>query len=132
MAAYSNLLMAIDSIIKCCQYCNKEIRGRSDKKFCDDYCRNLFHNQVNAKSNKNLRIINSILKKNRNILASFLKDETAFEKISKEKLLECGFQFKYFTHTVTHKNGSLYYFCYDLGYHMLDNEWLLLVRERTK
>jgi hypothetical protein len=87
---------------------------------------------VNAKANQNLRIINSILKKNRNILASFLKPETEFEKISKEKLLESGFQFKYCTHTVTHKNGSVYYFCYDLGYLMLNNEWLLLVRERNK
>jgi hypothetical protein len=124
--------MAIDSIHKCCLYCSKEVRGRSDKKFCDDYCRNLFHNQVNAKTNQNFRIINSILKKNRKILASFLESEAEFEKISKEKLLESGFQFKYFTHTHTHKNGSVYYFCYDLGYLLLNNEWLLLVRERTK
>lgn len=124
--------MAFDTVIKCCQYCNKEIRGRSDKKFCDDYCRNLFHNQLNAKSNQNLRIINSILKKNRNILASFLKAETAFEKVSKEKLLESGFQFKYYTHSVPHKNGSINYFCYDHGYLMLNKDWLLVVRERTK
>ena len=28
---------------KICHYCGAELKGRSDKKFCDDYCRNNYY-----------------------------------------------------------------------------------------
>ncbi|MEO7801082.1 MAG: DUF2116 family Zn-ribbon domain-containing protein, partial [Ginsengibacter sp.] len=72
---------------KKCLACGKPLRGRVDKKFCDDYCRNNYNNRQKAKGSHSsfVRNINNCLLKNRKILESILlEDETA--KASKEKL----------------------------------------------
>src|SRR5437868_6469308 len=95
-----------------CLQCGKALKGRSDKKFCDDYCRNNYNNQLKANSNSYIRNINNTLGKNRRILEGFLPQSGEMSKVTKEKLLQHGFSFKYFTHTYTSKRGSTYIFCY--------------------
>jgi len=114
---------------KHCQYCNKVIKGRSDKKFCNDYCRNYFNNKLNCANNNNIRTINNYLGKNRRILNEELLPKEQMNKIKKSKLLEKGFNFKFFTNTKKNKQGSIYYFCYDVGYFLLDEHWLVVIRE---
>ena len=115
-----------------CLDCGKPLKGRIDKKFCDDYCRNNYNNQQKAKgSHSNLvRNINNALLKNRKILESVLPADEETAKASKEKLMRLGFQFKYITHTYTTKSGKTYYYCYDHGYLPLENDWYLLVRKK--
>src|SRR5688500_3761700 len=48
-----------------CLQCNRALRGRSDKKFCDAYCRNVHHNGQKKHVNISHQKINGILKKNR-------------------------------------------------------------------
>ena len=111
-----------------CIHCDKALKGRSDKKFCDDYCRAAYNNDLKGPSNNLVRNINNALGKNRRILQTYLNDETEMCKTTKDKLLEKGFQFKYITHTYLNKKGNTYFFCYDLGYLPLDNDWFLLVK----
>src|SRR5450432_4066399 len=101
---------------KTCLACDKPLKGRSDKKFCDDYCRNNYNNQLKSMTNNQMRNINNALSKNRRILEEMLPEGK--EKVSshKEKLLEKGFLFKYVTHLYTTKDGKTYYFCYEYGY----------------
>ncbi|WP_375583736.1 hypothetical protein [Cyclobacterium xiamenense] len=106
--------------------------GRIDKKFCDDYCRNTYNNQMKSGSNNLIRNINNALKKNRNILAAILPDSEDTAKISREKLLEQGFIFKYRTHTYTNKKGNVYGYCYDYGYLRLEQDWILVVRNKEE
>ncbi|MEO8823989.1 MAG: hypothetical protein ABI366_10500 [Ginsengibacter sp.] len=113
-----------------CLNCNKPLKGRTDKKFCDDYCRNSYNNELKASKNNLVRNINNALGKNRRILESFFNEEEEIAKTNKNKLLEKGFQFKYITHTYTNKKGNVYFFCYDLGYMPLDNDWYLLVKRK--
>lgn len=113
-----------------CLNCNKTLKGRTDKKFCDDYCRNSYNNQLKASKNNLVRNINNALGKNRRILETFFIEKEEIAKTHKDKLLEKGFQFKYITHTYTNKRGNIYYFCYDLGYMPLDNDWYLLVKRK--
>lgn len=113
-----------------CLNCDKLLKGRTDKKFCDDYCRNSYNNQLKSTKNNLVRNINNALGKNRRILESFFKREEEIAKTTKDKLLEKGFQFKYLTHTYTNKKGNVYFFCYDLGYMPLDNDWYLLVKRK--
>ena len=113
---------------KTCLNCHKSIQGRSDKKFCDDYCRNNYNNQLNAPHNNLIRNINHALKRNRNIMESCLPEREDTMKTTRQNLLIKGFQFKYSTHTYTNKKGNTYTFCYDYGFLELDEDWLLLVR----
>ena len=117
---------------KTCLACDKPLKGRSDKKFCDDYCRNNYNNQLKSMTNNQMRNINNALSKNRRILEEMLPEGK--EKVSshKEKLLEKGFLFKYVTHLYTTKDGKTYYFCYEYGYLPLDNDWYLIVRRREE
>src|SRR5689334_3673319 len=107
---------------KYCLKCGKTIRGRVDKKFCDDYCRNVYNNHVRADSNHYVRNINHILRKNRRILESLLPDSRQDIKISKDKLLLLGFCFQYFTNSHTNQRGDSYFFCYDYGFKQLEND----------
>jgi hypothetical protein len=118
---------------KTCASCGKALRGRADKKFCDDYCRNNYNNHLKAPTNNIVRNINHALSKNRRILEELwgaTKEDTA--KTTQEKLLQAGFQFKYGTHTYTNKKGAVYFFCYEYGYLPLENDWFLVVRRKEE
>ena len=115
---------------KSCHYCQKPVKGRADKKFCDDYCRNSYNNQSKATSNNCIRNISNALKKNRSILDGILIDQETI-KIPKEKLMSSGFQFRYYTHTYHNKKGNIYYFCYDYGYLPLENDLFLIVKNKN-
>ena len=117
---------------KTCMQCGKTLRGRSDKKFCDDYCRNNYNNTLKAYANNYVRNINNALGKNRRILEDLLPEKEEMSKTTKQKLLHAGFQFKYFTHTYINQKGKTYFFCYDYGYLPLENDWFLIVCRREE
>jgi len=119
---------------KNCLACGKLLKGRIDKKFCDDYCRNNYNNQQKAKSNYSslVRNINNALLKNRKILESVLPDAEETAKANRDKLQSLGFHFKYHTHIYTTKTGKAYFYCYDYGYLPLDNDWFLIVRRKEE
>ena len=124
--------MTADTAPKKCLTCNKPLKGRTDKKFCDDYCRNGYNNQLKAGDNNFVRNINNTLRKNRRILEALLPINEEMAKANKDKLLHKEFQFKYITHTYTNKKGNTYFFCYEYGYLPLENDWFLIVRRREE
>ena len=111
--------------MKKCLACAEEIKGRSDKKFCGDYCRNSYNNQINRDPNNYARRINHILRKNRRILAELNPHGKA--KVHRDKLFENGFNFNYFTNQYITKSGNHYHFVYDYGYLELDGDMFALV-----
>src|SRR5437868_15191656 len=117
---------------KTCLACGKPLRGRADKRFCDDYCRNSYNNQLKSASNNLVRNINNALGKNRRILESLLSAGEETAKANKEKLQRLGFQFKYMTHTYVTKTGKTYFYCYEYGYLPLENDWYLIVRRKEE
>ena len=113
-----------------CQLCEKPLRGRVDKRFCDDHCRNSFNNHLRGGYNNLVRNINNALGKNRRILERLLPPGTDTTKISKERMVQLGFRFKYLTHLYVTKSGKTYFYCYDYGYLPLDNDWFLVVKNK--
>jgi hypothetical protein len=110
---------------KQCLSCAAIIKGRADKKFCDDNCRNSYNNLQNSDANNYVRNINNTLRKNRRILTELNLDGKT--RVHKSKLLEKGFHFGYLTNISITKAGAQYTFCYDQGYLALDNDYFLLV-----
>ena len=108
-----------------CLDCGNRLKGRSDKKFCSDYCRNTYHNQRNYTGNNYMRRINYTLRKNRRILQQ-LKPSGKI-RIHRSILLSRGFDFNYITSQHKNKNGLVYYFCYEQGYLSLNREYYALV-----
>lgn len=117
----------METTTRYCLSCGKPVKGRSDKKFCDDYCRNVFNNQSKIQESAFVKSIIAILKNNRKILADFLGSETT-TKQSKAKLLKEGFLFQYCTHQYTNQKGNIYFFCFEYGYLPLEGDMFLLVK----
>ncbi len=115
---------------KHCLDCESPIKGRADKKFCDDQCRSNYNNRLKADDSKEVKRINSILFKNRKILT--MLNPEGKTKLPKNKLEKAGFNFSYFTHQYQTAKGAVYIFCYDYGYLALENEWFLLVKKQEE
>ncbi len=111
---------------KTCLECGETVKGRVDKKFCNDACRNTYNNKFNKDSVNLIRNINNRLRKNWRILQQLNPDKKT--KSTKAKLVQLGFDFNYFTSIYTTKVGTVYYFVYDQGYLPLENNYYALVR----
>ncbi|MDR2207089.1 MAG: hypothetical protein LBE36_13150 [Flavobacteriaceae bacterium] len=110
-----------------CLECGEKIIGRSDKKFCNDDCRNAYNNKLNKDSSNLMRNIHNKLRKNYRILISQNFADGKM-KTTKTKLSAAGFDFNYFTNFKSYKNGSEYRFIYNIGYKFLEDDWLLIVK----
>jgi hypothetical protein len=106
------------------------LQGRIDKKFCDEGCRNNFNNQQNSIQNKEIRIINRVLKRNRAILLAILSGGKKPTKVGKEYLLLEGFNFSYMTHQGVGSDGQSYQICYDVGLVSLKNREYQIIHEK--
>jgi len=109
------------TISQTCQHCQHELKGRSDKKFCNDNCRNAFHNETYKQQNNTMRNITNILRRNRRIIRTLLKDKI-FKKVHKKDLLNNGFQKAYHTQVLVNKTGERIYYCFEYGYQAMPDE----------
>lgn len=116
-------------IAKPCPNCGQPVLGRSDKKFCDDYCRNTHNNKQNSDVTNHVRNINNILRRNRRILCELLAAHHA--KVPEKVLIYAGYNFKYYTHASTCKSGEHTYYCYDYGYRQRDGSCYLIAYQHS-
>ena len=109
-----------------CLFCAGRFRGRSDKKFCNDYCRNAYHNKRSRLHfNHVVKVINDILKKNRTILEKLQISEYEVIEISKAQPLKKGFEFEFSTRRIESPNGRTYHFCYEFAYSSIGETYLI-------
>ena len=109
-----------------CLECGESFKGRIDKKYCSDYCRNTYNNKINRESKNLIRNTNNRLRKNYKVLTNLNK--TGKTKVSRSKLIGNNFDFNFFTQIYITKTGNTYYYVYDQGYLELDNEIYLLIK----
>ncbi len=100
---------------KMCQNCKKPVRGRSDKKFCSDMCRNAFHNRLNSHDTNLVRHVTARLLKNRRILKDHLGKRKC-RVISDDDLQSAGFHMSYMTHRIQTGEHKYRIFCYDYSF----------------
>jgi len=113
-----------------CLDCGETLVGRIDKKFCSDMCRNSYNNRLNTESADLVRKVNTILRKNRRILAGLIPVDKV--TVHKDKLVNMGFNFSYFTSIYTTQKGATYKFCYEYGYLPIENDFIMLVLRGKK
>lgn len=95
--------------------CNLELTGRSDKRFCDTYCKSSFHYKKKLTEEQSLyEMIDKHLKNNRRLLKLYNKSGKSV--VRKEDLLKEGFNPKFFTHFWKNGKGEVYLFCYEFGF----------------
>ena len=111
-----------------CPECGEEYTGRSDKKFCSAPYRSGYHNRQKADEQSFQRSINNILKHNRNVLAELNPDGKA--NVRRDRMIDRGFKFRYFTNAYESRNGNVYHFCYDYGYKVEEGDWVLVIKRQ--
>jgi hypothetical protein len=76
-----------------------------------------------------MRNINNKLRKNYRILSELNANADGKSKTTRAKLMSKGFDFEFFTNILNTKSGNTYYFLYDQGYMVLDNDFYMLVKK---
>lgn len=109
---------------KKCLDCGDTIRGRTDKKFCSDQCRNNYNNRLNRDTNNFMRNVHGLLRKNRRILADLFEEGRL--RIHKDALFALGYNFSFFTHVIESSDGTRYHYCFDYGYREADKDFIEL------
>ena len=125
--------MPIPPDTRACLTCGTMLRGRIDKKFCDDYCRSAYNNNLNRvdKGLNFIRRVNIVLRNNRRILEELLPNGNENATITKDRLTKKGFNFNVITSAYSNNQGAVCYFCYEYGYVSIENEWLHIIKRDT-
>ena len=100
---------------KNCLYCETELIGRTDKKYCNLHCKSAY--QYEKIKNEPERFYNKVdnqLRLNRRILKNYNKSGKSV--VRSEVLLKLGFNPKFFTHYWKTKKGEVYLFVYEFGF----------------
>jgi predicted nucleic acid-binding Zn ribbon protein len=114
---------------KQCLMCGEPIKGRRDKRFCDDQCRNAHYNEQHCNELQLMRNVHNILRRNRKLLESFFTNGQHKCKVRFDHLQHLGFSFRFHTHVELKKDGQPLYFCYEYGYQQLDSTFLMLYKK---
>ena len=102
-------------LYKYCLNCDKALKGRTDKKYCDPQCKS--SHQYKREKQQPGRFYNKVdnqLKLNRKILKEYNKAGKA--TVRSTILINEGFDSKFFTHYWKNKKGDIYLFVYEYGF----------------
>ncbi|WMI70058.1 hypothetical protein [Mangrovimonas sp. YM274] len=98
-----------------CLKCRKKLKGRSDKKFCNDHCKSAYHYRKSLEGE--LKFYNDVLRvlrNNRKILK--LYNRAGKSTVRCEVLLKEGFNPNFFTHYWKNGKGDVYLFVFEFGF----------------
>ena len=106
---------------KPCENCGRELYGRTDKRFCNDNCRNEFNRRKKQaellKANEAMPEILRIIKRNYEILRSIGEIQADSEIFLEKKSARLnGFDFRFYTSVKQYPNDGLYHFCFERGW----------------
>lgn len=107
--------------MKKCLYCKTDIEGRTDKIFCNPYCKSSYHYEKSKGKEDSIYVkVDKQLKANRRILKQYNK--SGLSTVKKEILLQEGFNPGYFTNYWKNSKGQVYLFCYEFGFREIKKE----------
>ena len=97
-----------------CIECGAPLTGRSDKKFCSDYCRATYHNTLYRRAASEQAPVTRILRKNFDILGRLYA--TGHRRADRDSLRKLHFNTEYFTASRKGRFGRRIYSCYTFSY----------------
>lgn len=111
-----------------CLTCNVQMLGRSDKKFCSMSCKNQYHFERKKETKDEVKIIDSYLHRNREILKVLMGK---YGKLMTKKIVldQANFRWDYCTGFYKNKEGKQFYLVYDFAYCQFTNGEVMLIRK---
>lgn len=114
-----------------CRTCEKPVVGRSDKCFCSPGCKNFHHSERRKNSRDSVHEIDSLLHRNREILANLLGDNQK-EMIDRQVLVKAGFEFDFMTNVYWNRALEMYRIVYDFAWMDFTDQRVVIVRKSEK
>lgn len=123
----NDLTASTKSMKNTCAYCQKELYGRSDQRFCNDNCRNTFNRQNRAQEkiteHENMPEILRIIKRNYELLKS--SDRKALEEnesihMPVSDFKQLGIDSRFYTSTLIDSDGNTWYCIFERAYYIGD------------
>ena len=96
---------------KKCLTCDEKLTGRADKKFCNEACKNEFHNQKNGQRSTVEKQQLALARKNRTILSRI--EASGLAEIGWKELELCGFNFEGLTGLKFLGKDIVLFYCFD-------------------
>jgi len=124
------MMMRTDVVRSSCRFCGEQMKGRSDKRFCNNACRVTFHNVRNESKRNMIKAVNKVLLKNYQILKLYW--DVGERDVSRYVLVQSGFNFNYFTSIQKLDSGASYCFCYDIGFSSLDGTVVRILKKEKR
>lgn len=106
-------------IVKCLRCGNTITYGRADKKFCCDYCKNMYHNEKNKEYVKIHSRVTRALDRNYKLLLSLI--ENGKTSVQMADMLQWGFLPEYIT-GLSKSRMKIDYRCYDITYNRSESK----------
>lgn len=105
------------------------MKGRRDKKFCSDHCRNYYNNRVKQRS-PYMRHVEGILRHNRAVLKELLREQEGLfhRRVSRSDMSNRSFDFDFFTNIVCTGKTEYVFFCYEYGFIEQSKDIFLITR----
>ena len=98
-----------------CKHCDKELQGRTDKKYCNLHCKSAYQYRLaKEQPERFFNIVDNQLKLNRKILKEFNRGGKV--TVRAELINEMGFDANFFTHYWKNQKGEVYLFVYEYGF----------------
>lgn len=114
-----------------CVICNRQLHGRSDKRFCDITCKNTYHREI-RKSVKALQAETmKMLTKNFIILSGLMGEENNACIVDKLVLQKAGFHFNCVTDAET-KGGIIHYGVFHFTYRYSHQKRIYITIDRER
>lgn len=106
--------------MKTCPTCGDIIKGRKDKIYCSASCKSAAQYESRSVKEKFFLDVDKQLKTNRKILKRH--NQAGFTTLRREKLIEEGFNPRFFTHYWKNKQHQIYFFCYEFGFSEIERD----------
>lgn len=96
-----------------CLNCGAEIKGRRDKKYCDNQCKAEYHNRHKSFGELYIQNTQRITRHNRKILRTLSPEGKA--TVRRDVLDQMGYDYRYFSGIFKTQSG-IYYLVYDYAF----------------
>ncbi len=115
---------------KQCDHCNKEMQGRSDKRFCCLECKNRHAAERRSSTRDAVAEVDKWLHRNRDILLTLMGNSTK-EQFDRAVLTRTGFKYEFHTGTYLNKEGKMYRLIYDFAWMEFSDQKILVIRKKS-
>ena len=112
-----------------CAHCNKILKGRADKKYCNLQCKNRYASQMRFQNLPIRQRIDRFLHRNHTILVELHEAHHHPNRwfVPRTKLQRLGFRFSNHTSIYRNAKGKIYHYIYDYRWMEFSDTMIMIV-----